>query len=174
MPTVVSDCGRISTPRYQHDPSGQPVRLSGPKLHEPSLIQATIHAPSLLFFVVLIANVLIVIAGVAIVVTRVLAMVLPSGQSERIHFVCVRFCDYTRGASLPGVRTHPYVLLVSDHHSPPRMALTPATFSPLLKATVALGAWTLQAGFSAVSTIILNTFHKLLDGCSMTAFQNPM
>jgi len=32
----------------------------------------------------------------------------------------------------------------------------------------------LQAGFSAVSTIILNTFHKLLDGCPMTAVQNSM
>jgi len=51
---------------------------------------------------------------------------------------------------------------------------TPATFSPLLKATVALGALAVQAGFSAVSTIILNTFHMLLDGCPMTAFQNRM
>jgi hypothetical protein len=31
-----------------------------------------------------------------------------------------------------------------------------------------------QAGFSAVSAIILNTSHKWLDGCPMTAFQNPM
>jgi len=51
---------------------------------------------------------------------------------------------------------------------------TPATFSPLLKATVARGASTLQAGFSAVLTIILNTFHKLLDGCPMIALQNPV